>query len=57
MMSAWCLKNEHVSTVITGASRKEQVKENMGALEVAKKLTPEIMKRIDDLLGNVPRED
>jgi hypothetical protein len=54
---AWCLKNEHVSTVITGASRKEQVKENMGALEVAKKLTPEIMKRIDDLLGNVPRED
>ena len=54
---AWCLKNEHVSTVITGASRKEQVTENLGALEVVKKLTPELMKRIDLLLGNAPLEE
>ena len=31
---AWCAKNPHVSSVITGASRVEQVKENLKALEV-----------------------
>jgi voltage-dependent potassium channel beta subunit len=44
---AWCLKNPYVSTVITGASRVEQVHENMKATEVAPKLTPEILERID----------
>lgn len=51
---AWCLKNPHVSTVITGASRAEQVTENMKALEIAPKLTPEIMARIDSILDNNP---
>jgi len=51
---AWCLKNPHVSTVITGASRPEQVTENMGALEVAPKLTDEVMARIEELAGNKP---
>lgn len=51
---AWCLKNPNVSTVITGASRPRQVTENMQALDVVPKLTPEVMKRIDDLLGNKP---
>ena len=51
---AWCLKNPNVSTVITGASRPEQVHENMKALEVAPKLTPEVLKRIDDILDNKP---
>lgn len=46
---AWCLKNPHVSTVITGASRVQQVHENMGASEVAPKLTPEILERIDTI--------
>jgi aryl-alcohol dehydrogenase-like predicted oxidoreductase len=46
---AWCLKNRYVSTVITGASRVEQVHENMKASEVAPKLTPELMERIDHL--------
>ena len=46
---AWCLKNPFVSTVITGASRVEQVQENMKASEVAPKLTPEILKRIDQI--------
>jgi voltage-dependent potassium channel beta subunit len=43
---AWCAKNPHVSTVITGASRVEQVQENMGALAVLPKLTDEVMARI-----------
>ncbi len=54
MALAWCLKNPNVSTVITGASRAEQVHENMKAAEVVKKLTPEVMQRIDEILGNKP---
>lgn len=46
---AWCLKNPFVSTVITGASRVEQVRENMKAADVAPKLTPEIVERIDGI--------
>jgi voltage-dependent potassium channel beta subunit len=46
---AWCLKNPYVSTVITGATRVEQVEENMKAGEVAPKLTPEILERIDQI--------
>jgi voltage-dependent potassium channel beta subunit len=48
---AWCAKNPHVSTVITGASRVEQVHENLGALEVIPKLTDEVMARIDDMVS------
>jgi voltage-dependent potassium channel beta subunit len=51
---AWCLKNPHVSTVITGASRKEQVTENMKALEIAEKLTPDVMERLEAILQNKP---
>jgi len=54
---AWCLKNPNVSTVITGASRVEQVRENMKALNVAEKLTPEVMQRIRAVLGDKPEED
>ena len=56
---AWCLKNPDISTVITGASRVEQVRENLGALDVAEKLTPELLQRIDTALGNkpMPEED
>jgi voltage-dependent potassium channel beta subunit len=45
----WCLKNDDVSTVITGASRVEQVHENMQALEVVPKLTDDVMARIDEV--------
>jgi aryl-alcohol dehydrogenase-like predicted oxidoreductase len=48
---AWCAANPHVSTVITGASRVAQVKENMGAMAVVAKLTPEVMARIDAIAG------
>ncbi|MBL8916444.1 MAG: aldo/keto reductase [Archangium sp.] len=46
---AWCLKNSHVSTVITGATRPEQVFENMKALDVVEKLTPDIMGQLNSL--------
>lgn len=51
---AWCLTNPNVSTVITGASRAAQVTENMKALEVAPKLTPEILDAIEGVLENKP---
>jgi voltage-dependent potassium channel beta subunit len=44
---AWCTKNPRVSTVITGASKPGQLQDNLGALAVADKLTPEVMGRID----------
>jgi voltage-dependent potassium channel beta subunit len=44
---AWCLKNPNVSTVITGASRVEQLRENLRALEVVQKLDAGVMARID----------
>jgi aryl-alcohol dehydrogenase-like predicted oxidoreductase len=52
---AWCLKNPFVSTVITGASRVEQVHENMKSAEFVEKLTPEIMDKIDAVFGVVKK--
>lgn len=54
---AWCLKNPHVSTVITGASKVEQVQENMGAIDVAERLDGALMERIDQILGNKPEAE
>jgi len=51
---AWCLKNPNVSTVITGASKAEQVNQNLNALEVVPLLTEEVMSEIDTILGNKP---
>jgi len=44
---AWCTKNKRVSSVITGASRASQVRENMEALEVAARLDRDVMARIE----------
>ena len=44
---AWCTKNKRVSSVITGASRAAQVRENMDALEVATRLDRDAMARIE----------
>ena len=52
MALAWCLKNPHVSTVITGASRPAQVHENLGALDVVPKLDATVMARIDTALAD-----
>ena len=54
MAIAWCMKNPNVSTVILGARRVEQLRDNLKALEVVPRLTPEVMERIDQILGNKP---
>ena len=54
---AWCLVNPRVSTVITGASRSEQVVENMAAMEVVERLTPEVLERIESVVGNRPEAE
>ncbi|MCC5842369.1 MAG: aldo/keto reductase [Opitutales bacterium] len=46
---AWCLKNPHVSTVILGASRVEQLKDNLSALDLVDQLDAGLMARIDTL--------
>ena len=51
---AWCLTNPNVSTAITGASRAEQVEENMKAMEVVERLTPEVLERIEAIVANRP---
>jgi len=51
---AWCAMNPNVSTVILGASKVEQIHDNCKALEVMKKLTPELMEEIEKILDNKP---
>jgi voltage-dependent potassium channel beta subunit len=46
---AWCAVNPHVSTVITGASRVAQVRENLGALDVIDRLTPDLLERVNSI--------
>lgn len=51
MSIAWCLKNPNVSTVILGASKLEQLKENLTAMEAVPLLTEEVMKQIDQAVS------
>ena len=51
---AWALKNENVSTVITGASKVEQVHQNMKAIDTYKLLDDEVMQTIEEILDNKP---
>jgi aryl-alcohol dehydrogenase-like predicted oxidoreductase len=51
---AWCLKNPHVSTVMLGATRLEQLHENLKAAEAVALLTAEVMERIEDIVKNKP---
>jgi voltage-dependent potassium channel beta subunit len=44
---AWCIKNPNVTTAILGATRREQLEENLKALDVLPKLTAEVMERIE----------
>ena len=48
---AWCLANPHVSTVMLGASKLEQLQHNLAALEVLPKLDAEVLGRIDNALA------
>jgi voltage-dependent potassium channel beta subunit len=52
---AWCTQNPNVSTAILGATKKQQLQENLKSLEVVKLLTPEVLTKIDDILKNKPK--
>jgi aryl-alcohol dehydrogenase-like predicted oxidoreductase len=54
---AWCLKNPDVSSVITGASKPEQIQSNMKALNAVNFLTDEIIFRIESILNNKPKDE
>jgi aryl-alcohol dehydrogenase-like predicted oxidoreductase len=51
---AWCLKNPNVSTVILGATKEQQLIENLKGLETELLLTDEIMNRIEAIVDNAP---
>ena len=51
---AWTVKNPHVSTAILGASKKEQLIENLKALDALPLLTSEVIDKIETILGNKP---
>jgi voltage-dependent potassium channel beta subunit len=51
---AWCLKNPDVSTVLLGATKPEQLEENLQAPDVVPLLTPDVMERIEAILDNAP---
>ncbi|TKB99983.1 potassium channel beta subunit family protein [Pedobacter cryotolerans] len=51
---AWCLKNPNVSTMILGASKVEQLRENLTVLEVVPLLTDKVMGKIDEIMGTKP---
>ena len=52
---AWCIKNTDVSTAILGAMNPDQIKEDLKALEVSKKLTKEILEEIETIMKNAPK--
>jgi aryl-alcohol dehydrogenase-like predicted oxidoreductase len=52
---AWVLQNPNVAAALVGASRPEQVAENVKAAGV--KLEPELMTKIDDVLGDIVEKD
>jgi voltage-dependent potassium channel beta subunit len=51
---AWCLKNDHVSTVILGATKKEQLLENLRSMDLVGKLSPEVMEQIETIMQTKP---
>jgi voltage-dependent potassium channel beta subunit len=50
----WCIKNPHVTTAILGATRKEQLLENLSALDAAAKMDDAVMKKIEDIVQTKP---
>jgi len=51
---AWCIKNPHVSTAILGATKKQQLLDNLKALEVVEKLTPDVIEKIETIMKTKP---
>ncbi len=54
MSLAWCMKNENVSTVILGASKMKQLKENMKSIDALNQLEANVMVKIEEILQNQP---
>ncbi|EDK31511.1 aldo/keto reductase family oxidoreductase (macronuclear) [Tetrahymena thermophila SB210] len=50
----WVLTNKDVSTAITGCSRAEQLEETVKCVQMYKKLTPEVLLKLEKILGNTP---
>ena len=50
----WCIKNPNVTTAILGATRKDQLIENLKAIEFLPKITAEIISRVDEIAGSKP---
>lgn len=53
---AWILKHKNVSTVLLGASKEEQLIENLQSLNIAKQLTKEHINYIESILNNKPEQ-
>jgi aryl-alcohol dehydrogenase-like predicted oxidoreductase len=51
---AWCIKNPNVSTAILGATKKQQLLDNLKALEALPLLTPEVMEKIESIMKTKP---
>lgn len=51
---AWCIKNPHVSTAILGATKKQQLTDNLKALDVLPLLTDEVMDKIEKIMQTKP---
>ena len=54
---AWCLKNKHVSTAITGATQTEQLRENILAIDVLEKITDEVMNETEKIISSLEPTD
>ena len=54
MALLWCLANPRVSTVILGASKIEQLHDNLSVLKSLEKMTADVMAAIEDVMGNKP---
>ncbi len=51
---AWCIKNPHVTTAILGATKKEQLMDNLKAIDALALITPEITQKIEEIMQNKP---
>ncbi len=51
---AWCIRNPNVTTAILGATRKEQLIENLGSLDVLEKLNEPLMQQIEEIVDSKP---
>jgi aryl-alcohol dehydrogenase-like predicted oxidoreductase len=54
---AWTIANPHVTSTILGATREEQLADNLKALDVVKLMTPDVHARVEEILQNKPSFD